>query len=103
MNVKKDEDVFKDDSCAFHAQPADTEMCREELFSSSGYGLCGPRIKQRNVAKLDAETIAPVYPHQRLRCSSPMKDRCSSPLRISATARHCPEAASFHGRRRLLS
>ena len=27
MNVKKDEDVFDDDSGAFRAQPADMEMC----------------------------------------------------------------------------
>ena len=52
---------------------------------------------------LDAETIAPVYPHQRLRRSSPMKDRCSGRLRISTSARHCPEAPSFHARQRLLS
>ena len=64
MNVKKDEDVFEDESCAFRAKHANTEFYLNRVAFPSGSGLCGPQIEQRNVTKLDAKTIAPVYPRQ---------------------------------------
>ena len=86
MNVKKDEDAFEDDNGAFWAHPADMELCLNRVAFPSGSGLCGPQFEQRNVAKLDAEAIAPVYPHQRLRRSSPVKGRCIGPLRSLTSA-----------------
>ena len=42
MNIKKDEDVFEDDSGAFRAQPADMEMCLMELQIPQAAGSAGP-------------------------------------------------------------